>query len=701
MVDLIDALSHGPVFAHALIATYNFDAGFFESRVMERCRLINRCSTITVLTDREEYQRLCDLDGLEDINRTYLVQDVPARRRFHPKVILLASARAARLIVGSANVTQPGLTSNLELVTVIDFQIEKGDHLADVQAGYRFFECLADRLPGTTFQQNVRKLREDCPWLGETTSQPSVFVHNLDAGFLDQIEARLGGTTVDEYFTLSPYFDDDLHAVQLIAERFKPARITIVIKDQDTNLCKDALTEFQQAYPASQLQVMLLKPNEAESARRLHAKLHAFRHGKKALVMYGSANCTWPALIGNSHHGNVEAGILMDGVAFADVKSLFSSVGGLHQLAEGETFIAQINAAAPVAPPKLVRLIDVTRDDKRHLKITVEHLAGVHSLRLRIEFLEEDQTKSFLLSIGPLDGEQRVELSAEAIEVLDKFAVRACVVNETNNQLSGWRIVENLEEGGRPLRFQRAWEESARDANQFRRVMQDLCADNDNLQDLIEFLEVCNIRMDFPIRAREIRLREATAPVYYEQIDPESCKTVREAFAYFARRHLTKLENAVKAADRAQAPGVARVALTLAYAVESIWEWELSQLGRNQPEVSLDRWHDFRGAAGELIETYRSLVALMRKYVIRIEGLEKALKLSPAADEVSAQDLQQNAQRWVDRVDGELSRLLQYTRTRSSLGVSIALPMSNQDEIATESWKDIRVELFKGIAAWN
>jgi hypothetical protein len=706
MLDLIQALKEGPAFDHAVIATYCFDAAFFETRLLDHCRLIARCQNITVLTDCQDYQGLCHLDGLRDINRSYLVQDVPAQRRFHPKLIFLSSPRAARLIVGSANFTETGLTSNLEMACTFDFDVERGGHLAEIQQAFAFLQRLAADMPGATFAQNIGAIATDCEWLNETASRVGHFVHNLDHSLLDQIEQRIGHAPVEEYLALSPFFDTELDVVSHIVDRLSPKRVTLVTKNDDTTLSAQAVAEWRRAYRDVELSVKLLQPGDQNMRRRLHAKAHAFRQGDRVLLLFGSANCTSDALLSSKRRGNVETGVLVQGVPVSDLEALIGEAGELQTVADLGELRPRADTGSPLPMPAMpVQLSSVMREDRLHLRLSVNGLSSLSSdssPHLQIDLSDSDGQAASTLPLMALtqrDGERLVRLSDDAAEGLDRCAACARIVVSDGRPLSSWRLIENLEEGGLPLRLQRAWQDSAKDASQFRQVLQLLCAGEDT-KHLIQFLQVCNVQMDAPFRSRELQLREMLPPGQSRRLDRHECETVREAFSLFARRHLGKLEAAVMDADKRLAPGVARVALTLSYAVQSIWQWELEQLGRDQVAVDLDRWHDFREAAGQLVETYRRLVQRVCDYIGRIGSLEKALQTSSTFQDISIRQLSDHALEWITGADLDFGRLFTQAHTRNVFGSPISLPLGNQDEIAPQNWIAMRTEMTTGIARW-
>jgi hypothetical protein len=98
-------------------------------------------------TSREGLQDL--LAALEGKGEAWVYHDEESYTTFHPKVYLLSGPGVARLIVGSANLTQGGLYSNDELSLAVDLDLSQaGDsELLDRMGGIIARWC--DPAPGT------------------------------------------------------------------------------------------------------------------------------------------------------------------------------------------------------------------------------------------------------------------------------------------------------------------------------------------------------------------------------------------------------------------------------------------------------------------------------------------------------------------------------------------------------------------------
>ena len=124
----LDQLLRDNAFHHAIICTFTFDHEFFEEYCLNQYKSLFNNNNITVITDKNIYQDIITRPGIKrpkQANLRYLLHSIDVKGVFHPKLILLFSKKKGRLILGSANFTRPGLTTNAELVNYFDYEEEK------------------------------------------------------------------------------------------------------------------------------------------------------------------------------------------------------------------------------------------------------------------------------------------------------------------------------------------------------------------------------------------------------------------------------------------------------------------------------------------------------------------------------------------------------------------------------------------------
>ena len=219
--------------------TFTFDPHFFEEQCLSRflrldtdpredgaAYLINREeklaeSVVCVLVDRSH------MDGSASARWAVVPVTVP-NRIFHPKVSVLAWHNWIRVVVASANLTEPGYRRNQEVVAVLDFH-DGGDVALDrLTETLTFVERVSELAPGSpttpgpkarlvtllrSLAEAARSWRIQPPKPRESPQVVPVFVGPLE-GYWDSALDRLGrllrdhGGPAHSACILSPFFGD-------------------------------------------------------------------------------------------------------------------------------------------------------------------------------------------------------------------------------------------------------------------------------------------------------------------------------------------------------------------------------------------------------------------------------------------------------------------------------------------------------------
>jgi len=269
-------------FQHALIATFNFSARFFEDYALENFRCLQDNANVTVVLDAGEYQELLDAAVLDpnsfprQANLRYLLHPIRVPGVFHPKVFFFANDKRGLLVIGSANCTSSGLGSNAEVVSVFDYEEGKNESaLALFQAAFRFFEEAAVRWPGEHFESNVKAVMREVPWLAKTPPEPTttdlpVFLSNLDEPIWGQLVARLPRRPVARLSVLSRFFDAQPRLLDEVVKTTGAGRVNIYTQNYLTTLTTEWLKH--KAFKAGNLEVRLCSYADDNHSQQLHGK---------------------------------------------------------------------------------------------------------------------------------------------------------------------------------------------------------------------------------------------------------------------------------------------------------------------------------------------------------------------------------------------------------------------------------------------
>lgn len=309
----------------ALLSSFNFDADFFERRLM-RSSSLAKARRIAVFMDHGQWQQLTRADVLARwLNQRYLV--VPIRRPngvFHPKLNLLISDKGCRISCGSGNLTRSGCTQNLELINSVSFDTaneSKNDLHPLVHSALRFFTAACKEAEGEAGEiaaEWISDIKKECRWLDNEDALPpglgplpvNLF-HNYDGPLWGRLAEALDDDPPKKFFVISPYYDPNAEMIRRIQKKWPKCKLEIVAQQGTSNL------------PISAIKRLRLNPSLFDvhnSSRRLHAKLLAWETRNGTGCLTGSANFTSAALDGR----NAEACLYLSN-ADAAVDALFDS----------------------------------------------------------------------------------------------------------------------------------------------------------------------------------------------------------------------------------------------------------------------------------------------------------------------------------------------------------------------------------------
>jgi hypothetical protein len=322
---------------HSSIAsTFNVDFDAYETIVLSRLRGAG-CRNNLLLCDSRMVT--ASLDGAFRLpryaGRLYSVSGALGERTggvFHPKLFVQLGREKGRLLIGSANLTASGIAGNLEIVSELRATAEpSGEQRILRQAFDYLLRHLDQRDPAVEAQLDF--LRRRTPWLFET--EPASGAVSLTDGTLAAILVSGAAETladrfiglVDEpihrLFVISPYWDEQLAALQYLTSAWGPAEVSVLIDKE--------VAAFPKVPSALSSILRLHDRGGAFKSRFIHAKVIIAQGEHADHVLFGSANCTVAALGAGTMPGiNAEASLyrrLPPGSALTelDLDDVFSS----------------------------------------------------------------------------------------------------------------------------------------------------------------------------------------------------------------------------------------------------------------------------------------------------------------------------------------------------------------------------------------
>lgn len=294
-------------------ATYNMDLHLFNEFLLPR--LGTPPLNVVVLADQDRLSKSLDripperVKTLSTVNRRWLLRGVRAGgAAFHPKTYLSVQGAGVTLLIGSGNLSAPGIDDGREVFTAFHAGTPEGD--AAITTWRSWTHELVKTIDDTTLAERFRALEERLSTMPTTTPEtPSPVLHNLDTAIADQLLARLHPEITgraDELLVTAPFFDADSQALGRLINDYRPQRIRLFLTGQ-TNVNGDKLRQRLESSGAS-IEVSFYQPEQF-----VHAKLVGVVAGSRAWLLSGSANLSRAALLHPaSHHGNYEMAVLTE-----------------------------------------------------------------------------------------------------------------------------------------------------------------------------------------------------------------------------------------------------------------------------------------------------------------------------------------------------------------------------------------------------
>lgn len=287
---------------HSSIAsTFNVDFDAYETIVLSRLRGAG-CRNNLLLCDSRMVT--ASLDGAFRLpryaGRLYSVSGAQGERTggvFHTKLLIQLGRGKGRLIIGSANLTASGIAGNLEIVSELRATAEPSGEQRILREAFDYLLRHLDQTDPAVEAQ-LEFLRRRTPWLSKAESGAGA-VWLSDATLAAFLASGAGDTIADCFIDLvdepiqrllvvSPYWDEQLAALQYLTSALKPSEVSVLIDKEVTAL---------PSVPSALWPVLrLYDRGNAFNSRFIHAKVIIAQGEKADHVLFGSANCTLAAL---------------------------------------------------------------------------------------------------------------------------------------------------------------------------------------------------------------------------------------------------------------------------------------------------------------------------------------------------------------------------------------------------------------------
>ena len=307
-LDLLRLMGDESEITNVIVLTHNIDFVFVQNLVLSA---LSRCGSpsLTIFADASCAAETFFLQAplLGNLGTRYRVVPVAMAHgfRFHPKAVLLAGRKSARLLVGSGNLTFSGWRENGEIW--VRFRSEDGT--AEIAAFKSYLDQLVARLAlNDTLKSEIEETFDAATrsW-AEQLDEPAGLVGRIGSGppLVEAMREALGGVPNDSLFVVSPYFDERSQALVRLHQTLDPQLTEVLVDPKHTNLRPTAAQDLPENL---KLRPAWIERPEATGHRRcfLHAKIYAVEKGDEVLALIGSANCSQAALTMTGDRGNAE-----------------------------------------------------------------------------------------------------------------------------------------------------------------------------------------------------------------------------------------------------------------------------------------------------------------------------------------------------------------------------------------------------------
>ncbi len=655
-LDLMDLLNERK-FDNALLATFQFDARFFETFCLDDLRAFEANDNIGIMLDRRSYDELLDRrpdDRPAYANRRYVLQPVGVPGVFHPKLLFLTSPEQGLLVVGSSNLTRPGMTSNAELVGCFRFEVDKEEGYKDLFGdALAFLSGAGARWGCEAFGSQVEEVVEETPWLlqrdGESRALEGLrLVSNLDESILDQASRDMGGE-VRRIRVVSRFFDQDPGLLDLLLDQFSPDEVLIFTQNDTTTMTPAWLRH--RSVKEGKTKLFLCEYEDEGHHQNLHAKALAFEQRDATTLIYGSPNFTHRGLLSTADSGNVEIAIVqrLAGVSEAQLTALFDPSGSADRLVQVSD-LRSTTSPPPPAPHEPSFWLEEARLEDGELECVVRGLGALgevtvealcrdgsrHTLKLLqrgMVGIEAEKAPTRWVALIPPEVLPRLRLGVASVCVVSS---RPGAPPKSSNRVF---VIDPV---AVPTIRDRRLRSAERSPEGFVTVLRDLLRSGD-VDALLRFLNLCDISLrtgprslgpvvrppkDGPLTdlVRSLAIRDRQ---YYEALHEAACD--------FIERHLSRLERGTNRPTLTGVPSFMHVARAVGDVIRMQLERSAVWIeGASQP-IGFQEWTDWKNQLHAYLMYASSLIAVVgRDWVSELrrsyEEGELASALQPDLD---------------------------------------------------------------------
>lgn len=595
---------------HAVICTYRFDPIFFEDYCLTKFNALKNNGNITVIVDHETYSNIIhsiEIHKPKQANLRYLLHPVSVPGVFHSKLYFFASKHKGRLIIGSSNLTRPGITSNAEMNGCYDFEEGKKEYFKPLfKAAYSLLIEISQKWPNETLRLNINEISADAAWLldnnGAKDANNIYLLNNLDKSLWGQIASEVN-KHIDCIYILSRYFDSSPFALDRIYKDLKPKKVKIFTQNGITTLTKDWLKH--DLIKKGIADIFLCKYRDEEYPQDLHAKVIAIKMGNSFALAFGSANFTTPALFNSVEKGNYEILMLIKDIPEEDlnIEELMDPEMSAIQLKDDKVLISSpIEGNGGCQSNYEIKLHEVSLDGNRlRISALIPDNLKYDDLHAILIFQNTSQT---LKGLKLLDGNQYdKDITDSMVRSLDESSTMIQLEAFSSDKKiaeSNRMMIINLKDiqTGHGVKHERYIRQAQKSHLQFYNALLYLLK-NDDKDALITFLSFCDIPVLYAAR-----------PPFMRGIRPEWNEIrgmstlghknlniflqLHDVVMTFVNKHYKKLKKHFEHGSLQGISNYMHILLAMGGVIRSQIERAILGFEGKDDSMSIDEWFDYK-----------------------------------------------------------------------------------------------------------
>jgi HKD family nuclease len=238
------------------------------------------------------------INRLSQMQAYLLLSHQKVEGAFHPKIIFFSSIDRLKCIILSGNATSSGILSNQDLVAKFEWSSSgTNEYQKEIASVFQFLSSFTGWVQES--RDELDSIASTHPGLAETRSE-NVFYSDGNLPLLNQIVDRLPiAWDIHRIIIFSPFVDPQLNAITKIAASFPSSQVIFFYPGDmvEVNNPGAVLPENLSIQSSSEL-----------GKSRFHAKYFAFIGKENAYALWGSANCSYSALLSPNRNKEILIG---------------------------------------------------------------------------------------------------------------------------------------------------------------------------------------------------------------------------------------------------------------------------------------------------------------------------------------------------------------------------------------------------------